>query len=59
MERMPNDPAMLLSLVNMRLRDRYATLEALCEDLGWEENALREKLERIDYRYSEALNQFV
>ncbi len=59
MERMPNDPAMLLSLVNMRLRDCYATLEALCEDLGWEENALREKLERIDYRYSEALNQFV
>lgn len=59
MERMPNDPAMLLSLVNMRLRDRYATLEALCEDLGWEEEALREKLERIDYRYSEAQNQFV
>lgn len=59
MERMPNDPAMLLSLVNMRLRDRYATLAALCEDLGWEEDALREKLERIDYRYSEAQNQFV
>lgn len=59
MERMPNDPAMLLSLVNMRLRDRYATLEALCEDLGWEEEALHEKLERIDYRYSEAQNQFV
>lgn len=59
MERMPNDPAMLLSLVNMRLRDRYATLQALCEDLGWEEGALREKLENISYRYSEAQNQFV
>ena len=52
MERMPNDPVMLLSLVNMRLRDRYATLQALCEDLGWEEDALREKLENISYRYS-------
>lgn len=59
MERMPNDPVMLLSLVNMRLRDRYATLQALCEDLGWEEDALREKLENISYRYSEAQNQFV
>ncbi len=59
MERMPNDPVMLLSLVNMRLRDRYATLQALCEDLGWEEGALREKLENISYRYSEAQNQFV
>lgn len=59
MERMPNDPVMLLSLVNMRLRDRYATLQALCQDLGWEESALREKLENISYRYSEAQNQFV
>ncbi|WP_102412353.1 DUF4250 family protein [Beduinella massiliensis] len=59
MERMPNDPVMLLSLVNMRLRDRYTTLQALCEDLGWEEGALREKLENISYRYSEAQNQFV
>ena len=59
MERMPNDPVMLLSLVNMRLRDRYATLQVLCEDLGWEESALREKLENISYRYSEAQNQFV
>lgn len=59
MERMPNDPVMLLSLVNMRLRDRYATLQALCEDLGWEEGALREKLENISYRYSEVQNQFI
>ena len=59
MERMPNDPVMLLSLVNMRLRDRYATLQALCEDLGWEEGALREQLENSSYRYSEAQNQFV
>ena len=59
MERMPNDPVMLLSLVNMRLRDRYATLQALCEDLGGDEGALREQLENISYRYSEAQNQFV
>ena len=28
----PNDPVMLLSFVNMKLRDKYANLEAMCED---------------------------
>ena len=30
---LPNDPMMLLSFVNMKLRDQYGSLEALCEDL--------------------------
>ena len=59
MERMPSDPAMLLSLVNMRLRDRYGSLEALCDDRGWEQSTLRSRLEAIDYRYCEEQNQFV
>ena len=29
----PNDPVMLLSFVNMKLRDKYASLEVMCEDL--------------------------
>lgn len=58
-EHMPSDPAMLLSLVNMKLRDRYGSLEALCEDLGWEQGALIGRLEAIDYRYCEKQNQFV
>ena len=30
---LPQDPAMLLSYVNMKLRDQYASLDDLCDDL--------------------------
>ena len=30
---LPSDPIMLLSFVNMKLRDQYASLDALCEDM--------------------------
>jgi phage-related protein len=30
---LPNDPIMLLSAVNMKLRDQYPSLDALCEDM--------------------------
>ena len=28
---LPNDPIMLLSMINLKLRDFYPTLDALCE----------------------------
>ena len=31
--KLPEDPAMLLSVVNMKLRDNYNSLEDLCEDM--------------------------
>ena len=37
---LPQDPYLLLSCVNMKLRDAYPTLAALCEDLGADEAAL-------------------
>ena len=37
---LPNDPIMLLSAVNMKLRDAYPTLDALCEDLDVDKNEL-------------------
>ena len=30
---LPNDPVMLLSVINLKLRDYYPTLDQLCEDL--------------------------
>ena len=33
MKTIPKDPVMLLSYVNMKLRDMYSTLDAMCEDL--------------------------
>ena len=56
---MPKDPAMLLSFINLKLRDYYPSLEALCEDLQVEEKEICAKLAMIDYEYDAQKNQFV
>ncbi|MDE7359345.1 MAG: DUF4250 domain-containing protein, partial [Lachnospiraceae bacterium] len=38
----PKDPVMLLSYVNLKLRDFYFGLDALCEDLGADRNEIVE-----------------
>ena len=50
---------MLLSFINLKLRDYYSSLETLCEDLQVEENEICEKLALIDYEYDAQKNQFV
>ncbi|MBQ2987010.1 MAG: DUF4250 domain-containing protein [Tyzzerella sp.] len=59
MQILPNDPMLCLSVVNTRLRDHYANLEDLCEDLAVDKDALITKLGTIDYVYDESINQFV
>ena len=56
---LPNDPILLLSVVNTKLRDQYPTLEALCDDLEEDRQALEEKLAAVDYRYDPQRTQFV
>lgn len=56
---LPNDPVILLSTVNMKLRDFYSSLDALCDDLGEDKTELIEKLASIDYEYDASTNQFV
>ncbi len=55
----PKDPVMLLSFINLKLRDYYRSLDACCEDLDLEKEELILKLEGIGYRYDEGKNQFV
>lgn len=55
----PKDPAMLLSFVNLKLRDYYSDLEALCEDLDVAQEEIAEKLSGIDYHYDRETNQFI
>lgn len=55
----PKDPVMLLSFVNLKLRDYYSGLDRLCEDLEIDKEELTAKLEAIDYRYDCTVNQFV
>ncbi|MBE6835191.1 MAG: DUF4250 domain-containing protein [Ruminococcaceae bacterium] len=56
---LPNDPFLLLSAVNTKLRDYYSSLDTLCDDLGENRTELEDKLAGIGYYYDEQLNQFV
>ena len=56
---MPTDPVMLLSFVNLKLRDFYGSLDAMCEDLDVDKQELMDQLAAIDYRYDAGRNQFV
>lgn len=55
---LPSDPVMLLGMVNTRLRDNYANLEDLCEDMDLDIDELVKKLEENGYKYFPEINQF-
>ena len=50
---------MLLSFVNMKLRDFYPSLSAFCEDAGANEEELQKTLAEIGYAYDKNTNKFV
>lgn len=56
---LPNDPIMLLSMINLKLRDFYPTLDALCEDLDEDKATLCARLSAVGYTYDPQRNQFV
>jgi hypothetical protein len=56
---LPNDPVILLSYLNTRLRDFYPSLDALCDDMEADKAEITEKLHLIGYDYSEEQNQFI
>ena len=53
------DPYMLLSVVNMKLRDEAANLEELCKTYDKDQNELVEQLLAIGYVYDASHNQFI
>ena len=55
---LPKEPSMLLSMINMKLRDRYGSLDELCDDLDESESEISDILDKAGYRYDEATNQF-
>ncbi|MBO5087716.1 MAG: DUF4250 domain-containing protein [Lachnospiraceae bacterium] len=59
MANIPNDPMMLLSYINTKLRDDYSNLTLLCDDLELNINEITTKLSTIDYSYNKELNRFV
>lgn len=52
------DPNILVSIINMKLRDQYSSLNLLCDDLELSEKDIINKLESIGYNYNESENQF-
>lgn len=59
MDYLPNDPAMLVSSVNMLLRDEeYESLESLCYAFAREPKALVDYLYENGFVYSEEQKQF-
>ena len=55
----PKDPVMLLSFINLKLRDFYPSFEALCDDLDVDGKEITDKLAAIDYQYNKEKNQFI
>jgi hypothetical protein len=53
-----NNPVVLLSFINTKLRDSYKSLDELCEDLEVNKQEIIEKLKIINYFYDEKTNQF-
>lgn len=56
---LPQDPMILLSYVNTKLRDEFPSLRELCFTLGVDEEDLCRRMKQIDYEYDSALNRFV
>ncbi len=52
------DPNILLSVMNTKLRDQYASLDILCYDLGIVKEGILKTLDSIGYTYNEKENQF-
>lgn len=58
MENLPKDPFMLMSAVNMKLRDFYPSLDALCDDQGIDRAELEKVLDAVGFEYDKEQNRF-
>lgn len=54
----PEDPFMLYSFINMKLRDNYPSLDVLCEDMNLDKDYLIEKLQKAGFEYNSENNKF-
>ncbi|MBQ9895189.1 MAG: DUF4250 domain-containing protein [Ruminococcus sp.] len=55
----PNDPAILLSFINTKLRDDFPSLEELCKSLCVSQELIETKLSAIGYAYDKEKNRFI
>lgn len=55
---LPQDPFILLSYLNTRLRDEGLGLDELCEELSTDREEITARLAGIGYVYDEEKNSF-
>lgn len=56
---LPKDPIMLFSVINLKLRDFYSSLDALCEDMNINKEELVAKLAAVGFKYDKEHNCFI
>lgn len=59
MSELPKDPMILYSVLNTKLRDFYESLDALCEDMEVDKQALLATMAGVGFRYDPDRNAFV
>lgn len=55
---LPKDPMMLYSFINMKLRDFYPSLDALCSDLNVNKDEIVRNLKEVGFEYDAKQNRF-
>ena len=58
MENIPSDPMMLLSFINMKLRDQYDSLDELCASMDIDRTELESRLAEAGFEYNPQQNKF-
>ncbi|MGN0531712.1 MAG: DUF4250 domain-containing protein [Eubacterium sp.] len=56
---LPQDPFILLSVVNTKLRDYYSSLDAMCDDMGEDKQDIISRLRSAGFEYDAESNRFV
>lgn len=55
---LPHDPFILVSYINTLLRDRYDSLDELCQALDIDRNYLVKRMRKVGMEYNSLLNKF-
>lgn len=58
MELLPKDPVMLMSFINMKLRDEYQTLDDFCNAYNLDETQLKARMEASGFDWMPGIRQF-
>lgn len=55
---LPSDPDMLMSFLNLKLRDNYSSLEDMCDDLDIDYQDALNKIANAGLVFNEISNQY-